>query len=172
VTAIRGLQTFRHLHACPSCFRLERSPGGACTRWISAALSRRTWKAVVRHASTDGYRNSLSCLWTAVFEIELLSGPLAPVSRRDRPGDAPQKFGSQLTPRWREADSNPRSPVRKDLCKRLPPIASIGGAALRHSRRVEGFRDAASEDSGCEVALQVLGSLPVTSSRPFIGEPR
>jgi hypothetical protein len=72
-----------------------------------------------------------------------------------------------------------------DLCKRLPPIASTGGAArrenwedadmaqsLRHSRRVEGFRDAASEDSGCEVALQVLGSLPLTSSRPFIGEPR
>jgi hypothetical protein len=33
VTAIRGLQTFRRLHACPGCFRLERSPGGACTRW-------------------------------------------------------------------------------------------------------------------------------------------
>src|SRR5271165_6287431 len=44
VTAIRGLQTFRRLHACPGCFRLERSPGGDCTRWISAALSRRTWK--------------------------------------------------------------------------------------------------------------------------------
>src|ERR1700732_2366828 len=65
------------------------------------------------------------------------------------------------------------------------PIASTGGTArrenwehadmaqsLRHSRRVEGFRDAASENSGCEVASQVLGSLPVTSSRPFIGEPR
>ena len=25
-----------------------------------------------------------------MFEIELLSGPLAPVSRRDRPGDAPK----------------------------------------------------------------------------------
>src|SRR5271170_8075073 len=45
VTAIRGLQTFRHLHACPGCFRLERSPGGPCTHWKSAALSRRTWKA-------------------------------------------------------------------------------------------------------------------------------
>src|SRR6266481_5605315 len=44
VTAIRGLQTFRHLHACPGCFRLERSPGGPCTHWRSAALSRRTWK--------------------------------------------------------------------------------------------------------------------------------
>ena len=27
VTAIRGLQTFRHLHACPGCFRLERVAG-------------------------------------------------------------------------------------------------------------------------------------------------
>src|SRR5271168_1814726 len=45
VTAIRGLQTFRHLHACPGCFRLERSPGGTRTRWKSAALSRRTWRA-------------------------------------------------------------------------------------------------------------------------------
>src|SRR5690242_7556400 len=45
VTAIRGLQTFRHLHACPGCFRLERSPGGPCTHWKSAALSRRTWFA-------------------------------------------------------------------------------------------------------------------------------
>src|SRR5215467_6749945 len=42
VTAIRGLQTFRHLHACPGCFRRERSPGGPCTHWKSAALSRRT----------------------------------------------------------------------------------------------------------------------------------
>src|SRR5258707_15211221 len=48
VTAIRGLQTFRLLHACPGCFRLERPPGGACTRWKSAALSRRTWRAAIR----------------------------------------------------------------------------------------------------------------------------
>jgi hypothetical protein len=33
VTAIRGLQTFRRLHACPGCFRLERSPGGPYTHW-------------------------------------------------------------------------------------------------------------------------------------------
>jgi hypothetical protein len=45
VTAIRRLQTLRHLHACPGCFRLERSPGGACTRWKSAAFSRRMWIA-------------------------------------------------------------------------------------------------------------------------------
>ena len=40
VTVIRRLQTFRLLHACSGCFWLERSPGGACTRWKSAALSR------------------------------------------------------------------------------------------------------------------------------------
>jgi hypothetical protein len=32
-TVIRRLQTFRHLHACPGCFRLERLPGGAYTHW-------------------------------------------------------------------------------------------------------------------------------------------
>jgi hypothetical protein len=41
-TLTRRLQTFRHLHACSGCFRLERLPGGVCTRWKSAAFSRRT----------------------------------------------------------------------------------------------------------------------------------
>src|SRR6202040_680224 len=31
--ATRRLQTFRLLHACSGCFRLERLPGGACTNW-------------------------------------------------------------------------------------------------------------------------------------------
>jgi len=48
VTAIRRLQTPRLLHVCSGRFRLERSPGGACTHWKSAALSRRTWKADIR----------------------------------------------------------------------------------------------------------------------------
>src|ERR1700745_2413200 len=48
VTVIRRLQTFRRLHACSGCFRLERSPGGPCTHWKSAALSRRTWIADLR----------------------------------------------------------------------------------------------------------------------------
>ena len=26
-------QTFRHLHACSGCFRLERSPSRTCTHW-------------------------------------------------------------------------------------------------------------------------------------------
>ena len=53
VTVIRRLQTFRLLHACSGCFRLERSPGGACTRWKSAALSRRTWIADLRQSSCE-----------------------------------------------------------------------------------------------------------------------
>src|SRR5262252_5896013 len=36
VTVMRGLQTFRHLHACPGCFRRERSPGGPCTHLYGA----------------------------------------------------------------------------------------------------------------------------------------
>src|ERR1700719_2361202 len=50
VTAIRRLQTLRLLHVCSGRFRLERSPGGACTHWKSAALSRRTQKAVIHPA--------------------------------------------------------------------------------------------------------------------------
>src|SRR5207245_7677619 len=53
VTAIRGLQTFRRLHACLGCFRLERSPGGPCTHWKSAALSRRTWKPDIQAVAAD-----------------------------------------------------------------------------------------------------------------------
>src|SRR5215472_4638035 len=60
VTAIRGLQTFRHLHACPGCFRRERSPGGPCTHWKSAALSRRTWFAVIRIRQAR-YRAASAC---------------------------------------------------------------------------------------------------------------
>jgi hypothetical protein len=37
-TPNRRLQTYRHLHACSGCFRLERLPGGACTRWKAPPL--------------------------------------------------------------------------------------------------------------------------------------
>src|SRR5271169_6470781 len=53
VTAIRRLQTLRLLHACSGRFRLERSPGVACTHWKSAALSRRTWRAVIRRCLNE-----------------------------------------------------------------------------------------------------------------------
>ncbi|SOE45659.1 Methyltransferase domain-containing protein [Burkholderia sp. D7] len=41
-TLHRRLQPLRYLHDCSGCFRLERLPGGACTRWESAAFARRT----------------------------------------------------------------------------------------------------------------------------------
>ena len=34
----RRLQPFRYLHSCSGCFRLERLPGGACTRWKAPPL--------------------------------------------------------------------------------------------------------------------------------------
>ena len=49
----RRLQPFRHLHDCSGCFRLERWPGGTCTHWKSAALSRRTPRAVIPLALLD-----------------------------------------------------------------------------------------------------------------------
>ncbi len=66
VTVIRRLQTFRLLHACSGCFRLERSPGGACTRWKSAALSRRTWTAVLRR--NDRQRRGRADNGHSIFE--------------------------------------------------------------------------------------------------------
>jgi hypothetical protein len=36
---------------CSGCFRLERSPGGTCTHWKSAAFPRRTPKADVMNSS-------------------------------------------------------------------------------------------------------------------------
>src|SRR5260370_24050742 len=61
VTVIRRLQTFRLLHACSGRFRLERSPGGACTHWKSAALSRRTWSSGPSRglAAIGGWRGTL-----------------------------------------------------------------------------------------------------------------
>src|SRR5207248_4788671 len=37
-TLIRRLQTYRHLHVCSGCFRLERLPGGTCTHWKAPPL--------------------------------------------------------------------------------------------------------------------------------------
>ena len=48
VTAIRRLQTFRLFHACSGCFRRERIAGWGLHPLKSAALSRRTWEAVIR----------------------------------------------------------------------------------------------------------------------------
>ncbi|VWX50653.1 hypothetical protein NOVOSPHI9U_30061 [Novosphingobium sp. 9U] len=50
VTVIRGLQTFRHLHACPGCFRREQFAGWDLHPLENAAFARRTPTAAVQTA--------------------------------------------------------------------------------------------------------------------------
>src|SRR5215470_15295629 len=79
VTAIRRLQTFRLLHACSGCFRRERIAGWGLHPLKSAALSRRTWEAVIRfchHWSTEApisRNSSCNCLrreWVMMLGTE------------------------------------------------------------------------------------------------------
>lgn len=50
VTVIRGLQTFRHLHACPGCFRREQFAGWDLHPLENAAFARRTPQVDVQAA--------------------------------------------------------------------------------------------------------------------------
>src|SRR6476620_508286 len=65
--ATRRLQTFRLLHACSGCFRLERIAGWGLHPLESAALSRRTPIADLYHRA--------SILW-GVYEADIRSGLL------------------------------------------------------------------------------------------------
>ncbi len=81
-TLYRRLQPFRHPHDCSGCFRLERSPGGTCTHWKSAALPRRTpigdigaataSRSVVAHY-TAGNADRNARRWPAMAVRSLLS---------------------------------------------------------------------------------------------------
>src|SRR5262252_5171830 len=59
VTANRRLQPSRYLHDCSDCFRLERIAGWALHPPESAALSRRTPRAVIRPAAVDEVKRTL-----------------------------------------------------------------------------------------------------------------
>ena len=94
-TLYRRLQPSRHLHDCSGCFRLERSPGGPCTHWKSAALPRRTpttdignsaphlnkcqsgkFQCATKHATlnfTQAVQQFYAELWLARLEIAFLS---------------------------------------------------------------------------------------------------
>src|SRR5260370_32723983 len=74
VTVIRRFQTFRPLHACSGRFRLERSPGGACTRWKSAALSRRTWSSDGDVAEPRHHGGEIVAPVETVFEFGEVAG--------------------------------------------------------------------------------------------------
>jgi hypothetical protein len=60
----RRLQPLRYLHDCSGCFRLERLPGGICTHWKSAALSRRTPPPAI-HASEHSGRERPQSRWSS-----------------------------------------------------------------------------------------------------------
>src|SRR6516162_4031595 len=126
-TVIRRLQTFRLLHACSGCFRLERSPGGACTRWKSAALSRRTWipdlrrDPLGRQGCSDFWpRSILDCLSRPVF-----SAHGSALKARGLPGESvfPLDFNGMRN----VLDSR----LILQVLRELPPIAlALADAAL------------------------------------------
>src|SRR5208282_383724 len=70
----RRLQPFRHLHDCSGCFRLERSPGGACTHWkappfTAHARSGRSMK-VRRTGQIDPKREFVATDSTSRIDVE------------------------------------------------------------------------------------------------------
>src|ERR1700736_1422510 len=52
------------------------------------------------------------------------------------------KLGSPRTPRWREVDSNPRSPIRRTMLSRLPQRRRLGSllTAARRAHSEDGRR--------------------------------
>src|SRR3979490_865563 len=52
----RRLQPLRYLHDCSDCFRLERSPGGACTHWKAPPFHGAPPKRDVGRAADSGSR--------------------------------------------------------------------------------------------------------------------
>jgi hypothetical protein len=121
VTAIRRLQTLRLLHVCSGRFRLERSPGGACTHWKSAALSRRTWEADL-DVRTDLMRSDLHQLTAR-----------QPDARTRHPGQRPRPCGSRgrRHPPRQRLTSNDGAPGREAGWQRpgpafTPPLVGPG----------------------------------------------
>src|SRR5258707_10766363 len=93
VTAIRRLQTLRLLHVCSGRFRLERSPGGACTHWKSAALSRRTWKCWTLEMAEHLISKRL---------LEVISQPICWKWKKSREA-AISRFPAPFPRTWRQA---------------------------------------------------------------------
>src|SRR6516162_11460052 len=135
VTAIRGLQTFRHLHACPGCFRRERSPGGPCTHWKSAALSRRTWIADLRRgplgrqvcaASGPSRRYPGTGRVRPQGDILRLALPFRPHRARGRQESTAALSEKSRAYIWQAARKS--SPRRKELAAARPIVRSISPA--------------------------------------------
>src|SRR6516165_1227840 len=117
VTVIRGLQTFRHLDACPGCFRLERSPGGPCTHWKKAP----------------------PCLTTHVDSGPSRAGAWATWLRRSRPsrshpGTGEVRATTALVGAWAPSTVFGRWVITKNMGNpEVSNIREITGKVLRHA---------------------------------------
>ncbi len=98
-TLYRRLQPFRHLHDCSGCFRLERSPGGTCTRT-------RHLRFKENHRHRSGYVDNslprvLAHTHRATTTALSLRNPMVDPNRSfatngsNRPGAAVQRGGTQ-----------------------------------------------------------------------------
>ncbi len=87
----RRLQPFRYLHDCSGCFRLERSPGGACTHWKAppchGAHVKRTLRIEVWMSRSGGKGTAIfpRLLRIAVLHRVVDVRPLSALSRRPPP---------------------------------------------------------------------------------------
>ena len=136
----RRLQPFRHLHDCSGCFRLERSPGGACTHWKAppchGARKERSFADRVASGSNRPSRTSVARPRRREFHLQcpLLLGRRArdrhrirTTARFYRRGGA----GGKLSQGAREG--------RQDQCRRarqrgFPVPSACRGAVCRRSR--------------------------------------
>ena len=84
VTAIRGLQTFRRLHACPDCFRRELSPGGSRTHWKAPPLHGARSKVTFLKLSATVSSCSYGCLSPAPGRDGIVPSPMTS-PRRNSP---------------------------------------------------------------------------------------
>ena len=102
LSGIRTRQTTRHCQAATSgCFRLERSPGGACTHWKSAALSRRTPTAAVPRSCREwSFHGAIDPCSKSVAPLQLQSSFIISSTR-----NLPYPFGKRIRTTWQVQDA-------------------------------------------------------------------
>src|SRR6266478_2017654 len=159
---IRGLQTFRLLHACSGCFRLERLPGGACTHWKAPPCHG-------AHPSREIVRGDPECAnrGSRRPNRRLLSDPSRPAARSLSPHAGLSRTGilgrhdsarTDIHHRATKGDAvgTPEVSQREDRGGGQDIAARFGGPALRDRGRERLIRQrpcAASPHRGSELTL-------------------
>jgi len=116
-TLHRRLQPFRYLHSCSGCFRLERLPGGTCTHWKSAALSRRTPTGVIQPGARERQSGHLLNRY-AIMLTERLHG------------NRGFQLSGELRRQWDAVEASqaePRSSSSRNISKRSRTVATRCG---------------------------------------------